>query len=116
MDTLSPGGKTTVLLPALNALTVVATGGGSVVRLNEPGGEPFTPTPLVSGDTKAFGPFSTSTIHRVECVTGAITITMAPSDFPSVSSDVGRIELITQAGYDALATPVATTLYLVPDA
>lgn len=104
--------QTTVHVPALSAIAFAVDGVGSAIRLSDaPGGEPYPPVALTTG-VLTVGPFSGPTRHRIECATGTVAWSIAPSDFPAVTSDVERIVKLAQADYDAL-TPDAATLYLI---
>lgn len=114
MTTLAPGAKRTLHLPALEAITI-ASGTGTIVRLNDNpgGGDPHTPIDLAEGETKIIGPFGGPTMHRIECTAGVISWTVSASDFPAVSSDIERIVKLTQSDYDALDPADSATLYVV---
>src|SRR5689334_12856151 len=112
MPTIGKNDQSTIHVPALNAISLTVAGVGSIVRLSDaPGGEPYAPIALVTG-SQVVGPFAGPTRHRIDCTSGIVSWTTAPSDFPAVNSDVERIVKLSQAEYDAL-TPDAATLYLI---
>jgi hypothetical protein len=116
MTILQSDQKQTESLPAQHTLTVVASaaGLGSVVRMGDRDGEPSQGTTAVAaGETKVIGPFAIPTWQEIICAVSTVTYSIAPADFPSVTSDIERIVKLTQEQYDALETPDATTLYLV---
>lgn len=86
MATLTAGDRQTLFLPMREALTVVATGGGSasVTRLGDKAGEAAQGiVPVADGETKVIGPFGMPSRHEVECTGGSISVTQAPVDFPT---------------------------------
>lgn len=115
MTTLSGATSTTISLPALQAVTITATGAGIVTRLSDqPGGaETYVPTVLTPSAAKVIGPFANVTRHRVECTAGQVSWDIAPCDFPSVApGSIERIVTLSQSEYDALSSPNSATLYL----
>jgi hypothetical protein len=116
MAVLQSNQKQTNSLPAYCTLTVVASaaGSGSVVRMADVmGGSSQGTTPIAAGETKVIGPFATPTWHEMVCAVSTLTYEIAPADFPSVTSGIERIVKLSQAEYDALSPPDATTLYVV---
>lgn len=104
MSVLSHGEKDTVSLPALNALTVIASVGGSgvITRLGDAAGQEAQGyQAIASGETKIIGPFSVTTHHEIRCTNPTLTVGVATVDFPTESEvqtmiDAGAV--MTTAG------------------
>lgn len=98
-------------LPARHQLTIDATNGACVV-IERPGAAE-TRTALADS-TKVFGPYTADRMFRVECRRGQVTWNTAPAEFPAADgTEFTRMKKLTQAAYDALDPPDATTLYVI---
>jgi hypothetical protein len=116
MTVLQSDQKQTESLPAQYTLTVVASasGLGSIIRMGDRDGEPTQGvTAVAAGETKIIGPFPAPTKHQIVRLVSTVTYEIAPADFPSVTGDIERIVKLTQAEYDALSPPDASTLYVI---
>jgi len=115
MKTISAGQHETQNLPPYQVLTVVAPANAvaSITRLGDNAGDPPQGRTIVAGQTKTIGPFAVQTRHDIACEIGWITFDVTPADFPAVNSDIERMVRLTQAEYDALSPPDASTLYLI---
>jgi hypothetical protein len=117
MTTLTKGFEVNIELPAQWTLSATAavSSSGRILRLRaDSGGDISNPVSLAAGETKSIGPFTAPASCRVICHTGSLTYTIRPSYSGDVTStDVASIVKLTQAEYDALETPDATTLYVI---
>lgn len=97
MSVLRSGQQDTEHLPANQAMTIVASAGGSgsVLRLGDKAGESSQgTTPVATGTTKIIGPFNIPTQHQITCAEGTLTVTIARVDFQTAAEAAAAAQVI----------------------